>query len=337
MQNLMISFFMVGYKMKRRHIKNSNIYPADVLNRVGQNSCPLVLHQDVRDTFLRSVQTISVSLPQSADSFLNLHYLTPAPPGRNFDLTNQTDLIIRKGNKKMSKTVLHKANSRGTANHGWLKSHHSFSFANYYDAERVHFGALRVLNDDEVDDGMGFGTHPHDNMEIISIPLDGDLEHKDSMGTAATIKKGDVQVMSAGTGITHSEYNKNRDKKVKFLQIWVIPNKRNVQPRYGQMTLKDEDRKNKLQLIVSPNAEEVPTWIHQDAWFHLGKLDKGTELEYKLRNKADGVYAFILEGSVSIDGQKLERRDGFGIQETESIRIKAGENAEILLMEVPMI
>jgi len=175
----------------------------------------------------------------------------------------------------MANTILHKANSRGDANHGWLHSRHTFSFANYYNPERVQFGVLRVLNDDYVEAGMGFGTHPHDNMEIISIPLEGDLEHKDSMGNIAVIKKGDVQVMSAGTGITHSEYNKNKDKPVKLLQIWVFPNTKNVKPRYDQISLNLADRHNQLQQLVSPNADDGSIWIYQDAWFHLGKFDQG--------------------------------------------------------------
>src|SRR5690606_20497754 len=172
------------------------------------------------------------------------------------------------------KKIIHRANTRGYANHGWLKSYHTFSFANYYDPERMHFGALRVLNDDTVAGGMGFGKHPHNNMEIISIPLDGDLEHQDSMGNTAVIRNGDIQVMSAGTGIYHSEYNKNKDKPVKFLQIWVIPNKGNVEPRYDQVTLNVADRHNKLQQIVSPKDGGEGVWIHQDAWFHLGKFDE---------------------------------------------------------------
>jgi redox-sensitive bicupin YhaK (pirin superfamily) len=237
----------------------------------------------------------------------------------------------------MSNSVLHKANTRGFANHGWLKSHHTFSFANYYDPERTHFGALRVLNDDEVQAGMGFGTHPHDNMEIISIPLEGDLEHKDSMGTVAVIKNGDVQVMSAGTGITHSEYNKNRDKAVKFLQIWVFPNKKNVKPRYGQVTLKEQDRHNKLQQIVSPDSNGEGTWIHQDAWFHLGKFDKGVSTEYELKKKGNGLYAFILNGEIKINGENLNTRDGLGIWSVDKVSIKANSGCEFLLMEVPMV
>lgn len=238
--------------------------------------------------------------------------------------------------KIMENTIVHKAETRGHANHGWLNSHHSFSFANYYNPERMHFGVLRVLNDDQVEAGMGFGTHPHDNMEIISIPLEGDLEHKDSMGTVAVIKNGDVQVMSAGTGITHSEYNKNKDKAVKFLQIWVFPNKKNVTPRYDQITLKESDRHNKLQQIISPSPEDAGVWIHQNAWFHLGKFDKGVSSDYTIKAKGNGVYAFILKGDVSINGQKLNNRDGFGIWDTDKISISADSDAEFLLMDVPM-
>jgi len=238
--------------------------------------------------------------------------------------------------KIMENTVVHKAETRGHANHGWLNSHHTFSFANYYNPERMHFGVLRVLNDDQVEAGMGFGTHPHDNMEIISIPLEGDLEHKDSMGNVAVIKNGDVQVMSAGTGITHSEYNKNKDRFVKFLQIWVFPNKKNVKPRYDQITLKEDDRHNKLQQIISPDPNDAGAWIHQNAWFHLGKFDKGISADYKIKAKGNGVYAFILKGDISINGQKLNGRDGFGIWDTDKISIIADSDAEFLLMDVPM-
>lgn len=234
------------------------------------------------------------------------------------------------------KTVLHKANTRGHANHGWLDSHHTFSFASYYNPERVHFGVLRVLNDDRVAPGRGFGAHPHDNMEIISIPLEGDLEHKDSMGNVAVIRKGDVQVMSAGTGISHSEYNKNADKEVKFLQIWVFPNKKNVQPRYDQITLKNGETKNKLYQILSPNANDEGVWIHQDAWFHLGDLENGFEDTYQIRKAGNGVYAFIIEGDVTIGGQALNARDGFGVWDTDAISIRADSDAKVLLMEVPM-
>ncbi len=236
----------------------------------------------------------------------------------------------------METMVLHKSDTRGHADHGWLNSHHTFSFANYYNPERMHFGVLRVLNDDTVSAGMGFGTHPHDNMEIISIPLEGDLEHKDSMGNVAVIKNGDIQVMSAGTGIQHSEYNKNSDKLTKFLQIWVFPNKRNVEPRYDQITLKEEDRTNKLQQILSPSADDEGVWIHQDAWFHLGKFEKDFSADYTVKRTGNGVYAFILSGDVTINGQALNTRDGLGIWDVETLTIKADSNAEFLLMDVPM-
>jgi quercetin 2,3-dioxygenase len=237
----------------------------------------------------------------------------------------------------MANTVLHKAATRGSANHGWLQANHSFSFASYYDPSRMNFGVLRVLNDDTIKGGMGFGTHPHDNMEIITIPLEGDLEHKDSMGHTAVIRNGDVQVMSAGTGIQHSEYNKNRDQLLKLLQIWVFPNKRNVKPRYDQISLNLAERKNKLQQILSPNPDDEGVWIHQNAWFHLGSLDKGTAIEYSLKDPINnGVYAFLIDGDLEIDGQLLNRRDGLGIWNSQKISLKAASNAEILLMEVPM-
>lgn len=234
------------------------------------------------------------------------------------------------------KTILHKANTRGQANHGWLHSHHSFSFANYYNPERMNFGVLRVLNDDVVAAGKGFGTHPHDNMEIISIPLEGDLEHQDSMGNVTVIKQGDVQAMSAGTGIFHSEYNKNKDQEVKFLQIWVFPNKKNVEPRYDQITLEERDLKNQFYQILSPNPQDDGVWIHQDAWFHLGELEEGQSTSYSIKKEGNGVYAFILEGDVTIDGQALNKRDGFGVWDTDKIGITADSNAKVLLMEVPL-
>jgi len=239
--------------------------------------------------------------------------------------------------KILENTVLHKAATRGHANHGWLDSHHTFSFANYNNPDRMHFGVLRVLNDDRVDAGMGFGTHPHDNMEIISIPLEGDLEHKDSMGNTAIIKKGDIQVMSAGTGIQHSEYNRNTDKLTKFLQIWVFPNKRNVTPRYGQITLNQAERRNNLQQILSPNADDAGTWIHQDAWFHLGTFDKDFTTTYNINKKGNGVYAFIIKGDVTLGGIALNERDGLGIWDADTIILQANsQDAEVLLMEVPM-
>jgi redox-sensitive bicupin YhaK (pirin superfamily) len=236
----------------------------------------------------------------------------------------------------MGNSVLHKSETRGDANHGWLHSRHTFSFADYYDPERVHFGMLRVLNDDIVEAGMGFGTHPHDNMEIISIPLEGDLEHKDSMGNVSVIKHGDVQVMSAGSGITHSEYNRNKDRKVKFLQIWVFPNKKNVKPRYDQITLNIADRHNKFQQILSPDPDDAGVWIYQNAWFHLGQFDKGFNADYKVNAAGNGVYTFVLSGDVTINNQKLNLRDGFGIWDTDILSVQADSDTEFLMIEVPM-
>lgn len=233
-------------------------------------------------------------------------------------------------------TVLHKANTRGHANHGWLDTNHTFSFAHYYDPNRMHFGALRVLNDDFVDGGKGFGRHSHDNMEIISIPLSGDLEHKDSMGNVAVIKQNDVQILSAGTGIYHSEYNKNPDKKVNFLQIWVFPKQQNIAPRYDQKSFKPEARENKFMQIVSPNQNDEGVWINQDAWFYLGTLKKGFQSDYTLKQKENGVYAFVIDGDVTINGQSLNRRDGFGVWDTDKVSVTADSNAELLFMEVPM-
>ena len=245
-----------------------------------------------------------------------------------------TDKIIENA---ITNSVLHKANTRGHANHGWLESYHTFSFANYHNPERMNFGVLRVLNDDRVSQGMGFGKHPHDNMEIISIPLEGDLEHQDSMGNTTVIKEGDIQAMSAGTGIFHSEYNKNKDQLVKFLQIWIYPNQKNVTPRYDQITLDLNDRHNKLQQILSPNPEDEGVWIHQDAWFHIGKFDHDFATSYELKKPGNGIYAFVLKGDFTIGNISLNERDGLGIWDTNAIKITANlSNAEILLMEVPM-
>ena len=233
-------------------------------------------------------------------------------------------------------TVLHKASTRGHANHGWLDTHHSFSFASYHNPERMNFGVLRVLNDDRVAEGRGFGTHPHENMEIISIPLEGDLEHKDSMGNVAVIKEGDVQVLSAGTGIYHSEYNRNQDSVVKFLQIWVFPNRKQVDPRYDQISIREIEKENQFYQILSPSKDDQGVWIHQNAWFSLGKFTRQTKVDYKLHKSSNGVYAFILEGNANIQGHNLERRDGFGIWNRDSISIVAEESSRILLMEVPM-
>ena len=233
-------------------------------------------------------------------------------------------------------TVLHKANTRGHANHGWLDSKHSFSFANYYNPERMHFGVLRVLNDDSVAPGRGFGKHPHDNMEIISIPLSGDLEHKDSMGNVAVIKAGEIQVMSAGTGITHSEFNRKKDEDVKFLQIWIFPRTKQVEPRYDQITIKDLAKENEFYQILSPEVSDAGVWIHQDAWFHMGDFDADKSTCYEIKKAGNGVYAFVLEGSVEIEGQKLGPRDGYGIWNVDSFDFKSTTDSKVLLMEVPM-
>lgn len=233
-------------------------------------------------------------------------------------------------------SVLHRAETRGHAYHGWLDSYHTFSFANYYDPQRMHFGVLRVLNDDAIAGGRGFGMHPHDNMEIISIPLEGGLAHKDSMGNSAVIRQGDIQVMSAGTGIRHSEYNYSATAIGKFLQIWIFPNKRNVQPRYDQLTLNVEDRKNKFQQILSPYPDDEGVWIHQDAWFHLADFEQDTQKTYTLKRNGNGVYAFVIKGDLRINGQLLHTRDGFGVWDTPTLDIQAETNADFLLMEVPM-
>ena len=233
--------------------------------------------------------------------------------------------------------IVHKADSRGEANHGWLHSKHTFSFGSYQNQNRMNFGVLRVLNDDIVSENQGFGTHPHRDMEIISIPLEGDLKHKDNMGNETIIKQGDIQVMSAGTGIMHSEFNNNPDKPVKFLQIWVIPNKLNVAPRYDQISLNSDDRLNKLQQILSPNSNDDGIWIHQNAWFNMTNLHKEYKLTYTLKDpENNGVYAFILKGNATINQQKGNERDGIGIWNTDTVEIFADCDTEILLMEVPM-
>lgn len=236
----------------------------------------------------------------------------------------------------MSKKVIHKADTRGHANHGWLNSYHTFSFARYHNPERMGFGLLRVLNDDIVAPGMGFGAHPHDNMEIISIPLSGELAHQDSTGNKKVIKTNDVQIMSAGTGLTHSEFNNSKTDAVNFLQIWVFPKEQNITPRYEQKTFDPANRQNKLQTVVSPEKEGENIWINQDAWFTLGSLKAGFTDNYKLHKEGNGVYAFVIDGEVELDGEKLSKRDGLGISDFESIKINATADAELLLMEVPL-
>jgi quercetin 2,3-dioxygenase len=241
----------------------------------------------------------------------------------------------------MANIILYKANTRGHANHGWLNAHHSFSFANYQDPKRMNFGVLRVLNDDIIAPSMGFGTHPHDNMEIITIPLKGALRHRDSMGNEGVIEQFDIQVMSAGTGVRHSEFNANDDKEVNLLQIWLFPNRRNVAPRYDQQTFKPEDRVNQLQTVIAPiDSVEVENGaamgIHQNAWFSLGSLEAGVEKTYPIRLTSNGVYVFVIEGTVTINRTPLSKRDALGVWDAENLIIKADTDAEILLMDVPM-
>jgi len=237
---------------------------------------------------------------------------------------------------KTMNSVIHKANTRGHADHGWLKANHSFSFANYYNPDRMNFGVLRVLNDDSIAPNKGFGTHPHDNMEIITIPLEGDLQHKDNMGNGTVIKNGDIQVMSAGTGITHSEFNANNDSHCKLLQIWLFPNKKNVEPRYDQLEIESIFLKNKLNQILSPNEKDQGVWIHQNAWFHLGEYDKSIEENYKLKLTKNGVYVFVINGSVKIDDELLSSRDGMGLWNVDEFSISIEKGTKLLIMEVPL-
>ena len=236
----------------------------------------------------------------------------------------------------MKNTVLHKANTRGNANHGWLNAYHSFSFGSWYNPERVQFGTLRVLNDDTIAGGMGFGTHPHDNMEIITIPLEGDLAHKDSMGNSAVIKTGDIQVMSAGTGVEHSEFNPNADLQTKLFQIWLFPKYRDVAPRYQQITLDKSLQKNNFAQILSPNQDDEGVWIHQDAWFYLSDFDAGFSKKLALKKAGNGFYIMNIEGEIEVNGEKLEKRDALGIWNTNEIEVKATTNARFLVMEIPM-
>ncbi len=233
-------------------------------------------------------------------------------------------------------TIKHTSESRGTANFGWLQSRHTFSFGRYYNPERVNFGALRVLNDDIVTAGMGFGAHPHDNMEIVSIPLSGDLEHKDSTGNTEVIRTGDVQIMSAGHGLTHSEYNHSKSNEVNFLQIWVLPKERDIEPRYQQITFSPEGRNNQWQTVVAPDNDQA-LWINQDSWFSLADLDARKELAYALKKEGNGVYVFVIEGEVTVNGEELKKRDALGITGAEVINFSATKDAQLLLIEVPMI
>jgi len=244
----------------------------------------------------------------------------------------------KENNKSTSnaRKTIHRADTRGYADHGWLKTYHTFSFADYYDPSRIRFGLLRVLNDDIVEPGMGFGTHPHDNMEIVTIPLSGALEHKDSTGGGGIIYTGDVQVMSAGSGLTHSEFNPSDTERVNLLQIWVYPKLRDVKPRYDQKTFDPKDRINKIHTLVSPIKNNGTLSLNQDTYFSLANLEKNKELVYNLNTKGNGVYIFLIDGRLQTSGEELNKRDGIGIENSDSVTVKALENSEILFIEVPM-
>ncbi len=233
------------------------------------------------------------------------------------------------------KTIFHEANTRGHVNFGWLDSHHSFSFGHYYDPEKMQFGLLRVLNDDIITGGSGFGAHPHDNMEIVSIPISGALEHKDSTGTAKVIYQNDVQIMSAGSGLQHSEYNHYKDKSTNFLQIWVLPKLRNIEPRYDQKTFDPKQRLNKIQTVVAPDNHDA-VWINQNAWFSLANMEASKELSYKIKKEGNGVYVFVIDGNITIGDQQLNKKDALGIWEIDNIILKSNSNAEVLLIDIPM-
>jgi len=236
------------------------------------------------------------------------------------------------------KTIIHKSNTRGFANHGWLKSHHTFSFANYQNEKRMNFGALRVLNDDVVQPKMGFGTHPHQNMEIISIPLQGALSHKDSIGNKRAIEVGEVQVMSAGTGLTHSEFNDSKTSEVNFLQLWIVPEDLSVNPNYEQRFFRLEEQKNKLLTVVAPKdkleGDALP--ISQQAYIYRSSLDIGNTIELKVKSAQNGIYIFVVDGEIEVANNTLEKRDALGVSEAQDIKIKANRNSELVIVEVPM-
>lgn len=234
------------------------------------------------------------------------------------------------------KEILHKNKSRGLADHGWLLSRHTFSFADYHNPHRMNFGLLRVINDDIVKPSMGFGTHPHENMEIVSIPLAGSLRHQDSMGNKHVIKAGEIQIMSAGSGLTHSEYNNSDKDDVNFLQIWVFPKERDIEPRYGQLYLDRNDRQNRFQVLVSPEASEEKIWINQDAWFSMADIEAGKQITYQKNHNDNGVYFFVIEGRLKVDGNEIERRDGLGLEQGENFSVRAESDAQLLVIEVPM-
>ena len=235
------------------------------------------------------------------------------------------------------KTIVYPAKERGHVNLGWLDSFHSFSFGQYHDPKKVHFGALRVVNDDSIAGGGGFGTHPHDNMEIVTIPLEGNLAHKDSTGNEGIIRKGDVQIMSAGTGIRHSEYNASSTEFAKLLQIWVFPKLNNIKPVYGQKSFDLKDRKNKWQVVVSPDTTDLGLNINQDAKFSLTDLGAGTPISYQMKWKNTGLYLFVIEGEIKVGNQSLLKRDALGVSETENVVIEAVSDSQVLAIEIPLL
>lgn len=234
------------------------------------------------------------------------------------------------------KYTVHRSGCRGHADHGWLKTWHTFSFAGYYNPDRMHFGALRVLNDDRIDAGMGFGTHPHDNMEIITIVLDGELEHRDSMGNGSVIRPGEVQVMSAGTGIQHSEFNHSEENETSLLQIWVFPDKKNVEPRYDQASFAEEEMNGKWRTVVSPDGQDQSLWIHQQAWFSLGMFNEDTTISYSLKKADNLVYVFLISGEAEIGPETLNQRDAMCIELIDgTMNLKISKDSKLLLMEIP--
>ncbi|MCW3806012.1 pirin family protein [Plebeiibacterium marinum] len=232
--------------------------------------------------------------------------------------------------------ILYRAEERGRADHGWLRAWHSFSFANYYHPEKINFGVLRVLNDDFIAPGGGFGEHPHDNMEIVTIPLSGSINHKDSMGNDILIREGEIQVMSAGSGIFHSEFNPSPTKELNLFQIWIIPDKRNVTPRYSQVSIKQLECKNDFFQIVSPEEHDQGAWIHQNAWVSMGVFDENVTVNYSVKDKCNGVYLMVVEGEIELDGVVLKRRDAIGLKGSQRINLKSLATSKVLLLDVPM-
>lgn len=337
----MLNFLVLGKNQEildilKRIIEKNEGWKAELLSSeskayeyITNNKVDIVLlSSGLEDQFEQDIKVFCENLDQEIKVIQ--HY-----GGGSGLLKSEVNIAFSQPEK--TKNVLHKADSRGKTENEWLVSEKTFSFGDYYDPDRIQFGTLRVLNDDTLEAEKGFGVHPHDNMEIISIPLEGSLEHEDSLGNKLVIKSGEIQVMSAGTGLMHSEFSKNNEELGKFLQIWIYPRKRNVSPRYDQITLDPAKSKNRFQQILSPNADDEGVWIYQDAWFHLGNFENAAETQYQIRKKGNGVYAFIIKGSAEIDGQELGERDGFGVQDISELKITTtSENTEILLMEIPM-